>query len=416
MRYAYEYPVGSPKVSGLVAIRHEFFDWVLGVGISDEDMFAPVQDLKNVLIWAALLTSMVVVVLTFWAARQMSIPVKKLTEGARMIAGGNLSERVSVATRDEIGELAQSFNEMAESLQERSQALLELNRELENKVVERTQELQESHGEVERAYEELKETQVQLIQSEKMASLGQLVAGIAHEIKNPLNFIYGNTDFLRRYVSNLKELLRIYEEEDPTRQREAVRELKDRVNFEFVLGDLATLIDNFEEGAERIHSIIGDLRAFSRLDSDDFRMVDVHEPIELALNLVRQEYRDRITIHREYGELPKIECHSGRLSQVFMNLMSNACQAIVGEGDIWIRTSAGSDQVGVEIEDSGSGIEANHLHKVFEPFFTTKPVGKGTGLGLSISYGIVQNHKGTISVESPPGKGTSFRIELPVKQ
>ncbi len=413
--FGYEYPPGTAKISGLAPVDHEFFEWVCGVGINDEDIFAPVQDLKNVLIAALVLTSALVILLTFWVARQISIPLKRLTMGASVIAGGDLSQRVEVSGRDEIGELATKFNEMAESLQERSQALLDLNRRLEEKVQERTRELQESHAEAEKAYQELKETQVQLVQSEKMASLGQLVAGIAHEIKNPLNFIYGNTDFLKQYVAQLRELIEILsggELDEATRGK--AEQFRERVNFNFVQEDLDTLVQNFEDGAQRIHAIIGDLRAFSRMDTDTLRPVDIHEPIELALNLIRHEYRDRITIHKEYGEVPKVECHSGKLSQVFMNLLANACQAIRQQGDIWIRSRSHDGVVEVEIQDSGEGIAREHLNKVFEPFFTTKPVGQGTGLGLSISYGIIQQHRGEIRVASEAGRGTTFHITLPI--
>ncbi len=413
--YSYEYPAGTAKISGLAPVDHDFFHWVCGVGINDEDIFAPVQDLKKVLVAAALLTSALVILLTFWVARQISIPVKKLTLGAAVIAGGDLSQRVEVSSRDEIGELADKFNEMAQSLDERSQALLDLNLELERKVEERTRELQLSHAETEQAYQELKTTQVQLIQSEKMASLGQLVSGIAHEIKNPLNFIYGNTDFLKKYVEQLRELIAIYSAgEADARTKKAAVDFKRRVNFDFVQEDLDTLIQNFEDGAKRIHAIIGELRAFSRMDSETLRPVDIQEPIELALNLIRHEYRDRITIHRDYGAVPKVECHSGKISQVFMNLLANACQAIPEQGDIWITSRRLNGQVEVEIRDNGRGIEPEHLNKVFEPFFTTKPVGHGTGLGLSISYGIIQQHRGEIQVSSAPGEGTSFRITLPI--
>ncbi len=414
---AYEYPANTPKISGLAAINHEHFTWVCGVGINDEEIFAPVQDLKNVLVLAAVFSSLLVVVLTFWVASQITTPLKKLTVGASIIAGGDLSQRVSVSSRDETGELAHAFNEMARSLEERSQALIDLNRRLEQKVEERTRELQQSHRQVEEAYQELKDTQVQLIQSEKMASLGQLVAGIAHEIKNPLNFLYGNTDFLKKYITHLKELLALYDDasKEASPLREEAREIKKRINYDFILEDLDTLIVNFEEGTKRIHAIISDLRAFSRMDSDEFRSVDVHEPIEQALNLVRHEYRDRIKVHRDYAEVPPLACHAGKLSQVFMNLLANACQAIDGQGEIWIRSSRRNGSVVIDIEDSGPGIPPENLNKVFEPFFTTKPGGEGTGLGLSISYGIIQQHKGSISVENRPEGGARFRIELPVK-
>ncbi|MFQ5739434.1 MAG: ATP-binding protein [Acidobacteriota bacterium] len=414
--FKYEYPPGTAKISGLAPVDHDFFEWVCGVGIDDQDIFAPVQDLKNVLILAALFSSLLVGVLTYSVARQITTPVKKLIQGAGIIAGGDLSQRVAVSSRDEIGQLASKFNEMAEALQERSRALQELNRKLEEKVGERTRELEKSHAEVQKAYQDLKEAEVQLIQSEKMASLGQLVAGIAHEIKNPLNFIYGNTDFLKKYLSDLKRLIDLYERRPPpdAEAQSAVEVLKKEINYEFIQEDLETLIDNFDEGAKRIHSIIGDLRAFSRMESDEFRPIDIHDSIETALNLLRHEYRDRIEMHKEYGELPKVNCHAGKLSQVFMNLLANACQAIPAQGDIWIRTSTEDQHVVVEIEDNGTGIEERNLNRVFEPFFTTKPVGRGTGLGLSISYGILRQHNGSITVESRKDEGTRFRIELPV--
>ena len=413
--FSYEYPAGVEKISGLAAVDFTFFNWVCGVGINNEDIFAPVQDLKNVLVAATVLFSLLILVLTFSVAGQISNPLRRLTAGARVIAGGDLSQRVEVSGQDEIGELAVTFNEMARSLQERSQALIDLNRQLEQKVAARTRELEESHEQVQKAYQELKDAQAQLVQSEKMASLGQLVAGIAHEIKNPLNFIYGNTDFLRQYIEKLNQLIKVYEQEASSQVRSRAADLKSSINYDFVRRDLVTLIANFEEGAKRIHSIIGDLRAFSRMESDELRPIDLHESIDLALNLVGHEYRNRLTVRKEYGDLPKVMCHAGKLSQVFMNLLANACQAISGEGEIRIRTSFRDGRAVVEIEDTGQGIPPEHLGKVFEPFFTTKPVGEGTGLGLSISYGIVQQHQGTISVDSTPGKGTVFRIELPVK-
>ena len=415
--FSYEYPRGTPKISGMAAVNHEFFRWICGVGIDEEDIFAPVQDLKFILLWFVSVATVLVALLTYSIARRIAVPLKELTRSARIVADGDLNQRVEVSGEDEVGNLAKTFNEMARSLQDRSSALQELNRRLEEKVDERTRELQESGEEVRQAYQELKETQVQLVQSEKMASLGQLVAGIAHEIKNPLNFIYGNTDFLKKYVGKLRGLIQFYElrpdlDEGTKQGAEAFRE---KINYAFVTKDLDRLIENFEEGAERIHAIIGDLRAFSRMDVDQTRIVDIHEPLDLALNLLQNEYRDRVRVHREYGTLPKVECHPGRLSQVFMNLLSNACQAIPDEGDLWIRTQNHDHNVVIEIEDNGEGIDEKHLVKVFEPFFTTKPVGQGTGLGLSISYGIVQQHNGSIKVESTKQKGTKFRIGLPVK-
>ena len=414
--FHYQYPAGTWKISGLAPIEHEFFNWVCGVGINDEEIFAPVQDLKNILIWVSTALAILVAFLTYSVARQITNPIKKLTAGAAVLSAGDFTQRVKVSSRDEIGELAKTFNEMARSLEERSQALLELNRQLEEKVQERTQKLEATNQQMEKAYQELKDTQVQLVQSEKMASLGQLVAGIAHEIKNPLNFIYGNTDFLKKYVANLKRLIQLYQSKSQLEatDQEAVDSYQEEINYTFMLEDLDTLVRNFEEGAKRIHSIIDDLRTFSRMDSHDFQTVDIHETITLALNLLQNQYRDRIEIHREFGDLPRVECHPGRLSQVFMNLIANACQAIPDQGDVWIRTFSRDSKAVIEVLDNGNGIAPEHLGKVFEPFFTARPVGEGTGLGLSISYGIIQEHKGTIAVESEKGKGSVFRVELPL--
>lgn len=413
----YEYPLGTAKISGLAELSHDSFSWVCGVGVDNRDIFGPVQDLKDILVLAALISSLLIAAITFFVARQFTTPLKELTAGAQLIAGGDLTEKVAVTSRDEIGELARTFNEMRQSLQERSQALIELNLGLEGKIQARTKEIEISHRKTEEAYQNLKEAQVQLVQSEKMASLGQLVAGIAHEIKNPLNFIYGNTDFLKSYIEDLKELLSVFEAEASlTPEVEArVSSLKEGKNFDFIMEDINNLIRNFEEGAGRINDIIGDLRTFSRMDSDELQPVDIHEAINLALNLVGYEFRDRITVHREFGSLPEVRCHSGKLSQVFMNLLTNACQAIPDQGDVWVRTRAENESADiiVEVEDNGVGIPKEVQERIFEPFFTTKPVGEGTGLGLSISYGIVQQHKGKIKVDSRSGEGTLFTIHLP---
>ncbi|HUV12755.1 MAG TPA: ATP-binding protein, partial [Acidobacteriota bacterium] len=416
--FEYEYPPGTTKISGLSVLDHEFFEWVCGVGINDTDIFAPAQELKTILIWATSLSALLVTLLTYYAARGIAVPLKKLTLGAKVISGGDFSERVEVKGRDEIAELASTFNEMAHSLEDRSQALLELNRKLEKRVKERTRELEGANQEMAKAYKELKDTQFQLIQSEKMASLGQLVAGIAHEIKNPLNFIYGNTEFLRDYVHHLQSLVDLYERisKFDDESRRAVDSFKEEINYDFMLEDLESLVRNFEEGANRIHSIVGDLRTFSRMESEDFREIDIHNQIDLALSLLQNEYRGRVEIVRDFGELPPVECHPGRLNQVIMNLLLNACQAITGEGEVLIRTRSEGKTVSIEVEDGGEGIDPNHLARIFEPFFTTKPVGKGTGLGLSISYAIVQQHGGSIKVDSEEGRGTRFLVRLPVKQ
>jgi signal transduction histidine kinase len=414
--FEYEYPPGTYKISGLSILNNEFFTWVVGVGIDNEDIFAPVRQLRTILISAASATILLVIFLTYRVARRITIPLNELNQGAKLLASGDFSRRIAVRGKDETAQLARSFNEMAGSLEQRSRELIELNRMLEEKVKDRTRELESANQEMEKAYHELKETQFQLVQSEKLASLGQLVAGIAHEIKNPLNFIYGNTDFLRRYVEQLDGLVKLYEDSASMAKAdtERIEEYKEEINYGFLREDLASLIDNFEEGAKRIHSIISDLRTFSRMESGDLRPADVHESLDLALSLLQNEYRDRIEVIKDYGNLPKIECHPGRLNQVFMNLLLNACQAVKGPGTIRIETRQDGEFVVLKVRDSGEGIDPENRDRIFEPFFTTKPVGTGTGLGLSVSYAIIRDHKGTITVESEKGKGTEFTIRLPI--
>src|SRR5437773_9275349 len=251
-----------------------------------------------------------------------------------------------------------------------------------------------------------------------MTSLEQLAARIAHEVKNPLNFIYGNTGFLADYAGKLQAVIEAYDNLSSIspEDRARVEKLKAAANYAFIKEDLRTLIDNFTEGARRINTIVSDLRTFSRMDTDDVSKIDLHAALDLSLNLLRNQYKNRVEIHRDYGEIPKIQGYSGKLSQVFMNLLSNAFHAIQGKGDVWIRTRSDNGTVEVEIEDNGVGIPRENIKRIFEPFFTTKGVGQGTGLGLSISYGIIEQHQGNIHVSSAQQRGSVFTVRLPVFQ
>ena len=307
---------------------------------------------------------------------------------------------------------------MAGALSAREVELQDLNKNLENIVRQRTKELEGSHEALKKAYLDLQSAQDHLVQTEKMASLGQLVAGIAHEIKNPLNFIYGNTGFLADYTQKLQGLLEALEQlrSLDAEDRLRIEKLKKEVNYDFIKDDLSTLIDNFTEGARRINAIVSDLRTFSRMDADVVSEIDLHAALDMSLNLLRNQYKNRIEIHRDYGAIPKIQGYSGKLSQVFMNLLSNAFHAIQGNGDVWIRTRSNDGAVEVQIEDNGVGIPKENIKRIFEPFYTTKAVGQGTGLGLSISYGIIEQHRGKIQVASTPRKGSIFTVRLPCSQ
>ena len=416
--FAYEFPRGNPKISGLAAIDDTDFGWVVGVGIDDADIFRPINDMTWWLAGVTVILAGLVVVFTFVIAHGITVPLNNLIRTARTMAQGDLGQRVLIRSSDEVGILGAAFNDMARALSAREQQLQELNKNLESMVRQRTLELEQSNEALTKAYLELQSAQEQLIQTEKMASLGQLVAGIAHEIKNPLNFIYGNTGFLADYTRKLQQLLD-HSEKLPSiseEDRESLRKMKEGMNYNFIREDLPTLIDNFTEGASRINNIVSDLRTFSRMDADTISDIDVHATLEMSLNLLCNQYKDRVEIHREYGEVPRIQGYAGKLSQVFMNLLSNAFQAVPDKGDVWIRTRSSNGFIEIEIEDNGVGIPRENLKRIFEPFFTTKPVGQGTGLGLSISYGIVEQHRGRISVAPVAPQGSMFTIQLPVFQ
>ncbi len=414
----YELPNGQRRIAGLAPIEDTSLGWIVGVEIDESDISRPIHSLVYWLLCAIFVLSLLVIVFTFIISKGITVPLNKLIRSATTISQGNFNERVPIQSSDEVGLLASTFNEMARTLSSREFQLQELNRNLEGMVRDRTLELENSHEALKRAYYDLQSAQEQLVQTEKMASLGQLVSGIAHEIKNPLNFIYGNTGFLADYTKKIQELLEMFEKLPSlsAEDKAEIARMKEEIQYSFIKKDLKILIDNFTDGSRRINTIVSDLRAFSRMDQDAVSEVDLHASLEMSLNLMRNQYKNRIEVHKEYGDIPKIQGYPGKLNQVFMNLLSNAFQAIKDRGDVWLRTRTGSGTVEVEVTDNGSGIPQENIKRIFEPFYTTKPVGQGTGLGLSISYGIVEQHGGKIQVVSAPQKGSTFTVILPIFQ
>jgi two-component system NtrC family sensor kinase len=272
--------------------------------------------------------------------------------------------------------------------------------------------LEKQNLELARRKSELERVQAQLVHSEKMASLGQLAAGIAHELNNPAGFIFSNMAALPEY---LRRLRRVWTSEHSSLM-DGGNQAVACVEYENLLADLESIAADSYSGAERIRDIVKNLRLFSRLDEAEVKRVDLHEGIESTIRLLSQYYSSpQITLKREYGDVPPIECHAGQLNQVWMNLLVNAAQAIgAGNGEVKIRTLADDETVSVFISDTGKGIKPEHLTRIFDPFFTTKPVGEGTGLGLSISHGIVTRHGGTLRVDSSPGHGTTFNVTFPI--
>jgi two-component system NtrC family sensor kinase len=266
--------------------------------------------------------------------------------------------------------------------------------------------------------QKLEEAQNQLLQSEKMASIGQLAAGVAHEINNPIGFVYSNLGTLEKYVKDIFSLIELYgsAEEKPD-LLPAVRELKAKVDLDFLKEDVSALMHESRDGITRVKKIVQDLKDFSHVDaSDEWTPADLHAGLDSTLNIVSNEVKYKAEVTKDYGDIPEVECLPSQLNQVFMNLLVNAAHAIDERGTITIRTSLHDSEVWVEVADNGKGIPAENLKRIFDPFFTTKPVGKGTGLGLSLSYSIVQKHGGKIEVASEVGKGTTFSLRLPVKR
>jgi two-component system NtrC family sensor kinase len=284
------------------------------------------------------------------------------------------------------------------------------------------QELLQANEELTELNRRLSATQAKLVQSEKLASIGQLAAGVAHEINNPIGYIFSNFGTLEKYLDQLFLMIEAYEGVEATLAGtplgEQLKITREELEVEFLKEDIPSLMNESREGIVRVRKIVQDLKDFSRVDdSQEWVWTHLHRGIDSTLNIVNNEIKYKAEVVREYGEIPDIECLPSELNQVFMNLLVNAAHAITAErGTIIIRTGTEGDQVWIEVADNGSGIPKEILGRIFDPFFTTKPVGKGTGLGLSLSYGIVKKHNGHIDVKSEPGEGTRFRITLPIKQ
>jgi PAS domain S-box-containing protein len=259
----------------------------------------------------------------------------------------------------------------------------------------------------------LEEAQHQLLQSEKMAAIGQLAAGVAHEINNPVGFVSSNMGTLGQYLRGLLAIGGYARERFGTDP--AVAALLQAHDFDFVRDDAPALIDESLEGLARVRKIVQDLRDFSRVGDSDWQWADVHRGLDSTLNIVWNEIKYKAELRKDYGELPQIWCLPSQLNQVFLNLLVNAAHAIADHGVITVRTGAGADGVWIDVEDTGCGIAPEHLGRLFDPFFTTKPVGQGTGLGLSLAFSIVRKHGGRIDVDSEPGKGSRFRVALPTR-
>ncbi len=342
--------------------------------------------------------------------RRITKPVGQLANAADNIARAAergeehaIDVRIDIVGDDEIGELSRSFNRMTGALREAWGKIETQGRKLESANVELGFKIRD----LEDAMKQLRDTQQQLVMREKMASLGNLVAGVAHEINNPVGAVKSAADTSERSVEMVCKSLE---------NSADLNELKENKRFQTAIQILKNNTAVTVTASERIAEIVRSLRDFARLDEAEFQKADIHDGLDSTLTLLRHQLKNRIEVNKQYGDLPRIQCYPNQLNQVFMNILSNAEQAIAGEGQITIETAREGDAVVVRIRDTGRGIAQDDVGHIFDPGFTTKGVGVGTGLGLSISYNIIQKHHGRITADSELGSGTTITITLPIEQ
>ncbi|OCQ97863.1 histidine kinase [Oscillatoriales cyanobacterium USR001] len=350
---------------------------------------------SRIIFGSMLISAIIAVILAYHTSRAIAQPLETVTKIAQQVTReSNFNLQAPVITQDEVGILATSFNQLIQ------------------RVANYTQEL--------------KQTQSQLIQTEKMSSLGQMVAGIAHEINNPINFIHGNIEYADGYIQDLLELVSLYQQQYP-QTTDTIQDKIEAIELDFISEDLPKTLSSMKIGADRIRELVISLRNFSRLDECEMKLADIREGIDSTLVILNYRIKHGIKIIKEYKELPLIESYPAQLNQVFMNIISNGIDALEEvksplssqdsplNATIWISAEVDSyNLVKVKIRDNGPGIPPEIQNNIFDPFFTTKSIGKGTGLGLAISYQIVTKHHGKIEVNSQPGEGTEFVITLPI--
>ncbi len=430
-------------------------DFALLAEIDQQEVFIPATYLARSTLVVGVASAIILALGMLFLARRLTRPILEIAGTARLV--GNMAQRqnfnllqpIPVLVDNEIGVLARTFNQMLQQLQYSYWQLEEHRHNLEGMVEQRTQELTIQNERLESALQKLRQTQAQLVQTEKMASLGQLVAGVAHEINNPVNFIQANLEYLEQYSQYLIDLVQLYQQEYRAPTSKIETHLKD-IEWGFLQKDLPKVLTSMRVGTERIIDIVSSLRTFSRLDEAQMKKVDLHPGIDSTLLILQNRLRGNsnrlpIQVNKEYGELPRIYCYPGQLNQALMNILSNAIDALEERMERWgdremednlpinpktqtlsstkvatpPQISIGTelrDQnwIVIRISDNGGGIPQEIQDKLFDPFFTTKPVGKGTGLGLSISYSIiVERHKGKLFCQSQEGQGTEFVIEIP---
>lgn len=406
------------------------------IGLNIASVTESVSRVKNWTVTLALLEFILVGLCSYLLGSFLMSQLRQLHEGARHLGDAVKSNDykevfVPVRGKDELSELAEAFNQLVERLKEENEQrqraqdeLKELNTLLEEKVQDRTSLLNQKNFQLQEANKDLKETQVQLLQAEKMASVGQLAAGVAHEINNPVGFVGSNIATLSEYVATYQmifsQINAALEAKDEKTRNTALSELEKMLanqDMAFINEDISELLADSQEGLHRVAEIVKGLKLFSRVDSDQMQQHNINDCVRTTLAMVNNQLKYICTVETHLGRVPDVTMNVGKISQVITNLLINAGQAIEATGKngrIVITTCTVNNFVELRVEDTGCGIPASHLDKLFNPFFTTKPEGQGTGLGLSISFGIAQEHGGSLSATSIEGESSTFTLMLPI--
>ena len=397
------------------------------------------QSVNRVRTWTLTLAAIelaLIALCSFLLGSYLMSQLKQLRAGARHLGAAVKDKNyqdisVKVRGKDELSELAEAFNQLVELLKDENihrerveGELKELNSLLEVKVKQRTSLLNQKNFQLEEANKDLKEAQVQLLQAEKMASVGQLAAGVAHEINNPIGFVNSNMHTLSEYVATyqmiFQQLNDVLLKDTDAHQDEAIKQLRNIIqqqDMEFINSDISELITDSKDGLIRVAEIVKGLKLFSRVDSDEMQSYNLNDCVRTTLAMVNNQLKYICSVETHLGSIPHIMMNMGKISQVVTNLLINAGQAIEStgvQGTITITTRELDGYIELSVQDTGCGIESSHLDKLFNPFFTTKPEGQGTGLGLSISFGIAQEHGGTLHASSKDGEGSCFTLCLPI--
>ncbi len=387
---------GQPLGAILTPIKWGKSEMILGLGASKAEAKSVLKNVNYAFFSVVGTIIFVLIIIIFLISNTILRPINDLLEAIWLMQSSDKPVEIPIKNETEIGLLTESLNQM-------SRNVIQARSDLKKKILE-----------LEQANQELKETQARLVHSSKMVSLGQLVAGVAHELNNPIGFIYSNMPHLRDYSEKLMRLADIAQQNPET-----IEQAKRDLDIEYIKKDLPKLISSCEDGARRTRDIVLGLRNFSRIEEAQLKEININEAIDNTLSLLSGEIKNRIQIHKDYGQVSLVNCYASQINQVFMNILSNSVQAIDEKGNIWISTKEieknKKKYVSISFQDSGKGMTPQVMEKVFDPFFSTKGVGQGTGLGMSISYGIIQKHRGEILVKSQVGIGTEFTVNIPVQ-